>query len=900
MRTLCRDFTRAETAVSRTNPTNVWTARRNYQVGVMGTRESLRLLLQADHENGTLPIGKGGKVVRNGYARTLAITKSAMTFYRDVFEEFDCISGAPPVPKAVRLIPDMKARYEELLEQGRLQIGDDGRVSRKQILNDFHIGVGGGSPLRRYPALKEMFLELDLDVTRRQYIPKSVAESLLRIENLLATGEYDDLDKGKIRVSQLRAEMGFADGALPVIYRKTVLTHEKRLVDKLRSDPLVFKRHGRFFSFRFLVDNGWDFDRALQLAEVFKTSDGLDEDNRLEYVRIYRATKAALTFMSSERTHACKTFRQSAGRKLDVPISPNVLWAVVLDYQSQVLAGMNANTANGYVVHTNFILTQLASHQILPYISFSLGKYEAQDKTSRRSIVEKAVHTDVISEQAVAFASTILSDEDDDSQFFLDDNDTAGFLEALRSDFESSTALANGDIVGATLSMLDRRLEALSNQFWAIFEKWRTHYEEGQQLVSEGLDPADYWNDDFFEGAHREKVQSYFPSGNQQRQGLANLLRLIRDVFGGRIPSHRDPDSNFPGFLHRRIKEHGGVRFVSAFLRPHNDLVGALIGLYLNESGANVAVARTLLRTCINLTDEPGYKLLFGHKTRARGKPIVVYLKDEGRCIRSLSWWSEQFDQFRPLVAEGCENLMFTLLMKGEIKPVSFSWLRNWYIETAKEIEGFEDVECLPSSIRPSVLLKSVLDHNGDIRYAITLAQHTEGVSNAYYDRFPVRFMHVSELRNFNRIKETIAVRRIPGGAAYIGLDEADLQGRLEEFVETGLGPLCQNPLGNPCSIGETCRTLDCWQCPNAIVVAEPAGIASLITWRSALLDVEGDWVRDQPDRWERYYLPWISFADVVEEKMQTGELADIWDEASMLAQQNLPHPNFKPYLPWS
>jgi hypothetical protein len=243
---------------------------------------------------------------------------------------------------------------------------------------------------------------------------------------------------------------------------------------------------------------------------------------------------------------------------------------------------------------------------------------------------------------------------------------------------------------------------------------------------------------------------------------------------------------------------------------------------------------------------------------------------------------------------------MFTLFVSGEVKPVSFTWLRDWYVQTAKQIDGFEDFECLPSSIRPSVLLKSVLDHDGEIRHALTLAQHTEGVSNAYYDRFPVRFMHVAELRSFHRIKETIAVRRIPGGPSYIGLDNASLEGRLDEFVETGLGSLCQNPLGHPNGNGETCKTFDCWQCPNAIVVAEPAGIASLITWRSSLLDVEGDWIRDQPDRWERYFLPWISFADIVEEKMQTGELADIWDEASMLAQQNMAHPNFKPYLPWS
>ncbi|UIJ97401.1 hypothetical protein LZK82_16765 [Rhizobium leguminosarum] len=862
----------------------------------MSTREALRLLLQSDHENGTLPIGRSGKIERKGYAGRLAITKSAMSFYGDIFVEFDCIAGS--LPRAVRLIPEIKARYLELLELGLLQVGVDGRVSRRQLLEEFHIGSGGGTPLRRYPALREMFLELDQDAAQRQYKPSLIEQNISKIENLLATGDFDDLDNGRVTMAPLLRTMGFAEGLPPVLYRGVVYEHERRLREKLTNDPLVFELHRRFYSFRFLVENGWDFERALKVPGVFKSLFDSQTCDRLESVRIYSAARSVLTFLSSEKTPACRGFKKSVGLGIDLSVPTDVLWAVVLDYQSQVLGAMNENTANGYVVHTNKILAHLANHQVLPHIPYSLSKYDTPGKTSRRSIVENAVTAPMVAEQAVAFAATVLENDDDEARFFLDDNDTAGFLDALRNDFHSSTALASGDLVAAILSLLDRRLEALSKHFWAIFEKWRAHYKLGQLLVSEGLDPATYWDDDFIQGGYRDRVLEYFPIGENRRQGAANLLRLIRDVFKGRVPSPGDP--SFPYVLRRRLKEYGGTRFLMAYLRPHNDLVGALIGLYLNESGANVAVARTLLRTCIRDTDEPGYKLVFGHKTRARGKAIVVYLKDDGYCVQSMSWWRERIGQFLPAGTADSEPLMFTLCLKGEIQPVSFKWLRDWYVHTAKQIDGFEEVECLPSSMRPSILLKSVLDHDGEIRHAITLAQHTEGVANAYYDRFPVRFMHVAELRNFNRITETIAVHRIPGGPAYIGLGDQELQGRLDEFVETGLGPLCQNPLGHPTGHGETCKTLDCWQCPNAIVVAEPAGIASLIIWRTALLDVEGDWVRDQPDRWERYYLPWISFADVVEEKMQTGELADIWDEASLLAQQSLSHPNFRPYLPWS
>jgi hypothetical protein len=78
------------------------------------------------------------------------------------------------------------------------------------------------------------------------------------------------------------------------------------------------------------------------------------------------------------------------------------------------------------------------------------------------------------------------------------------------------------------------------------------------------------------------------------------------------------------------------------------------------------------------------------------------------------------------------------------------------------------------------------------------------------------------------------------------------------------------------------------------IVIAKKAEIAILQVWQHSLRLVEGDWIRDQPERWERVWLPWLCFVDAVEVKMRQS-FGSVWRDAEKISQRIISAPDFCP-----
>jgi hypothetical protein len=338
-----------------------------------------------------------------------------------------------------------------------------------------------------------------------------------------------------------------------------------------------------------------------------------------------------------------------------------------------------------------------------------------------------------------------------------------------------------------------------------------------------------------------------------------------------------------------------------AYLFPHRDWVGSAVALYLIDSGANVAVGLKLSPDCIRDCDEAGYHVVIGNKDKAGGKPIVIYLADDGDAMKVLLEWISLVPEISDLGREALSSFLFVFEKGGKLQPVSGSWFRNWFKREVSAIPYFaeREIQLVPSVLRPTILLKAVLDHNGSVRYAITLAQHTERVYGSYYERLPILLGHEYEERHSQQIVETIAVHRHKGGREFIGASEADFDRRLEEFEPTGFGLRCGNPYGHPKREGKLCETFDCWRCDKGIMVVDPEDVADLIAWDNVLTAEEGDWVRDHPDRWYEYYLGWQQYVDWVGKTMQQQpHLASVWDEGVLLAEASarVAHP----IRPWS
>jgi hypothetical protein len=68
--------------------------------------------------------------------------------------------------------------------------------------------------------------------------------------------------------------------------------------------------------------------------------------------------------------------------------------------------------------------------------------------------------------------------------------------------------------------------------------------------------------------------------------------------------------------------------------------------------------------------------------------------------------------------------------------------------------------------------------------------------------------------------------------------------------------------------------------------------MAILQIWQHSLRAIEGDWIRDRPERWADVWLPWLEFVNVVEEKMRQS-FANVWLDATKLAEKIMATPGF-------
>ena len=82
------------------------------------------------------------------------------------------------------------------------------------------------------------------------------------------------------------------------------------------------------------------------------------------------------------------------------------------------------------------------------------------------------------------------------------------------------------------------------------------------------------------------------------------------------------------------------------------------------------------------------------------------------------------------------------------------------------------------------------------------------------------------------------------------------------------------------------------------VVIAEVEALAAMQLWQLSLREAQPVWVRDHPEKWERVWLPWLCFVDVVEEKVKR-RFAKEWHAATELAATLQSMPNFAFVKPW-
>lgn len=107
----------------------------------------LEAMLREDLAAECLPRGPGGRIARKHYADRLGITKSAMSFYSEVFDQYDQLAGR--LDPEEKIIAHVRERFADLIASGELELVN-GNVSRTQLLESlsvyatsYNVGVRG-------------------------------------------------------------------------------------------------------------------------------------------------------------------------------------------------------------------------------------------------------------------------------------------------------------------------------------------------------------------------------------------------------------------------------------------------------------------------------------------------------------------------------------------------------------------------------------------------------------------------------------------------------------------------------------------------------------------------------------------------------------------------------------
>ncbi|GFE77446.1 hypothetical protein NTCA1_50950 [Novosphingobium sp. TCA1] len=557
-----------------------------------------------------------------------------------------------------------------------------------------------------------------------------------------------------------------------------------------------------------------------------------------------------------------------------------------------------------------------SSKRIVPGLRnpITAKKNSAKKGGKRKTVAEAVKLSDVAPSDNgklsyIDFAQSYLKGAAKKFSIDITSEESSAFLSVLDAELQRDTGLS-ADPTQAILMVINRRLDAIQRVAEAKYRFWRSHHDQGEIIARQAnIDP-----DKFFAGYSalntydRAIVLSpHFPAANEELTddrrylGIANMLKIAITRYNGLMPNRRTAGKaeGLGQFFEKRYLCIGSLGELDAYINPHPDAIGAGLTLWLLASGGNTAVGRTLSADCREPSDLPRHTRITGFKARAKGKPIIADLPSKSLAVEAIEWIASSARFARAaanLNAKSKEDLdpLFVALIQGEYKLVEPHWYTDWFKRNIASTDELSDLGILPSMIRPSVLLRAALENDGRLQAGAAIGQHTAQVSAGYQNRWPIRLIYDLHIKQFMDSFEALVTRNIEAAATKLGITPEAFAKRVDNLAQTGLGTFCADPNGRPGAESSRCTTLDCWnECPHLIIIAEVEAISLLQLWQHSLRSVQGDWERDQPQRWELVYLPWLCLTDVVEEKMRAGPARKIWREAKSLTDRRIADPNY-------
>lgn len=448
------------------------------------------------------------------------------------------------------------------------------------------------------------------------------------------------------------------------------------------------------------------------------------------------------------------------------------------------------------------------------------------------------------------------------------------------------------------------RLEMVRSCAAQDFQRWRDHMLKGMRMVQdcdlefeEIAATVDGGHQDMHERARA--LRALFPDDDEELT-LARFLKYFahHPERRGRLFKASD-SSRPPGWYKVLARRLGGQDILQAYLFPPPELTTAVITLFLCDTGANVAVAKTLPLDCMEESTERGYKIIKGTKMRAGGKLIVNELpvKDpahEVGCVEALDTYRTLSERLRKLAPEEAATRLFLHYhqyhQSGSVTTLTaFIW-GSWFQAFRNRYRELKELKVESRMIRPSVLLQASRINEAGITAAGAIGAHASLATTwTYVAKSPNRAFWAGQVRKFQSLFQAVSIQSIEGAAEKLGLSTGQVEKLLGEAYRTGLGVVCIDPRAGvqPGSEkGEDCTQLqNCHSCPNRVVVATEENLKDLILWNRHLELHRPEWEQSRPERWGKVWLPWLVFTQVVIEQASRGRTAKQYKRARACAE---------------
>jgi hypothetical protein len=844
---------------------------------------------------------------------SLVGTTELWKWARDMLNEFDYELYEQGITGTVweRKVPNIRTYLESLSENNELPINELGKLNRKAVMSKFGMPANQSTSVAetRAPKLKELFAEFDELISQNNYSQYAgdkhksalseilqnselVLDSSLRVISIKWLSEELNVSKSIIRISPNLMEL--IEERTNTLYETQQRGTTKKSFNvygaatiNLGATPYS-KKHNRVYSFSSLIEL-YNLEFAEKVGTTFiaisnKAATGTVKN---KYLRILHFFKW-LANPENIDSNVASLLRNNK------KVNQDGFGRACMAYRAVLLLD------NPHANLNTFIITQFGDARVIPKYTFLTKGRVTKDKGHRQSILEASIKKDELEsvEEILIDAAKYRGIE------LSQGKDTKAFLETLMFEKANKPDLPD-DLSQAMLEITKSRLLEIRTQASETFIQWQNLNKEGVEL----LDLATVDCDEFSSMLQqRESISSYqwsqyiagvFPAYDKQLT-LANLLAVIKEVFNSCPPNTTTTNMQM---WNKKYSLLGGIERVASYLVPTRKAFSAALILYLCESGANVAVALTLLKDCIRKSGVAQHKKVVGRKDRSFGKPIyddLVVKPEHKECVSAISAL-DYICSVQPQTSD--DTLQY--YQKGVLQPLTEFAFRDEFKAICAQSDYLKQFRLVPSMLRPTVLLNVQLKDPANLGVAQLIAQHESGsTTGGYTNKLPHRIQMEKDMLEFQQTIEIVMLYDDENAHSKLDIDQKKWETKKQKVEKTGWGVFCKDRE----IITKTGEKVKCTEVENCVkckhdrmlVSADPTSISEMIIWKTSLEKHEEEFTTKNSNRWTDVWVPWQAFFYVVlEEKMTRGKLSLIKKQATEIANQKMNKNDFVMPEPW-